>query len=293
MKAAGDALYCVYENDGSFGQRMLGCFTINSRNRSLSYNGDFGKMPDGYWQTYMPYPFMSPAGELTVAGMDDGRVYKPGHGLSLYPGQRYLIGTGSSTSYPLSMYVSDIFQLTVDDYIYVGRQPKGGIQAALRTDCATMEITEIKPLIADQRYPSWIVNTGEMIYNSREKICAYAYRLFPKIDFFDLDGNTINSVIFAIDSFDPSTIDMADTETLNPIHFIDLTQTASHIYALYCGTTIADAMSENAGSTIYRLDSDGKVAGTYSVGIFIRNFAAINDTTFIAWTGSQFLFIKI
>ena len=75
MKISGDTLLFVFECEDGYGQRLLRRAIINSTNNTINISPDMGKREDGYYTSYMPYPFISDNGAIRVIGQDDCEIF--------------------------------------------------------------------------------------------------------------------------------------------------------------------------------------------------------------------------
>jgi hypothetical protein len=66
MKMSGDTLLFVFECEDGYGQQLLRRAVIDNSNNTISISLDMGKREDGYYTSYMPYPFISDNGALRV-----------------------------------------------------------------------------------------------------------------------------------------------------------------------------------------------------------------------------------
>ncbi len=57
MKMSGDTLLFVFECEDGYGQQLLRRAVIDNSNNTIGISLDMGKREDGYYTSYMPYPF--------------------------------------------------------------------------------------------------------------------------------------------------------------------------------------------------------------------------------------------
>lgn len=281
MKISGDTLFMVYETEGGFCQRILRRATVDVSGHRLALGPEVGKQDDGYYASYMPYPFVGADGRMTVVGQDDGEVYniindsvlmRPK--LSLFDGD---------VPFPISRYAQDVYAASANQYIFVGREPKGGAQYAMRADMDSARIDTIRRLSASPTLPAWMPNAGELAYNPISKRLAFAYRLHPVVEIFGVDGAILKRVEVGDATFDPSTLDKADFEADNPQHFVDISATDGYIYALYWGRKFG----ETGSSTIYKIDWCGNIVKRYTIDETLSKIAVYDENILIAWDGKQ------
>ena len=292
MKIAGDTLLFAYESEDGYGQRLLRRAVIDKNNNTLVVSSDMGKREDGYFASYMPYPFIADDSTIRVVSQDDCEIYTIENDTAFVRSKQYLMTGNSTVPFPISQYVQDVFMAAPDNYFFIGREPKGGRQYAMKADLTTAKIDTIRQINISPELQSWMPNAGEMAYSNKYKRFAFAYKLHPIVEIFDLDGNTIKSVSIGEDTFDPKTLDEADFEVLNLLHTVDLTYTPDFIYALHWNCMYSDAA--NFAPTIYKIDWDGKIVGHYSnISYPLYKIAAINDTTLIGWNGKEFVLLAL
>ncbi|WP_300741912.1 hypothetical protein, partial [uncultured Duncaniella sp.] len=235
MKMSGDTLLFVFECEDGYGQRLLRRAIIDSANNTIKISPDMGKREDGYYASYMPYPFISDNGAIRVISQDDCEIYAVENDTSFVRTRQYLMDGNSTVPFPLSLYVQDVYMTNPDKYVFIGREPKGGRQYAMTADLTTSKIDTIRQINISPELQAWMPNAGEMVYSDKNKRLAFAYKLHPVIDIFDTDGKTIKSVKIGEDTFDPKTLEEADFEAMNSLHTVDLTYTSDYIYALHWG----------------------------------------------------------
>lgn len=289
MKISGDTLLFAYESNDGYGQRFLRRAVIDFVSNQLKSSPDVGKRDDGYYVSFMPYPVISDNGKIRVISQDDGEIYSIENDTSLVRTKHYLMDGNSTVPFPMSRYVKDIFMSDSDQYVFMGREPNGGRQFAMAADLTSSKIDTIRQINISPELQTWMPNTGEMAYSHKHRRLAFAYRLHPVIEIFRLDGSVLTSVEVAKPTFNPATLDEADFEDMNPLHFVDITTTDDYIYALYWGHTSRQHQAHDAKSTIYKVDWDGNIVARYPVNSVLKGIAAYNDNILIGWTGNNFV----
>lgn len=292
MKMLGDTLFFVYESEDGYGQRLLSRAIVDFENNILKVSPDMGKRDDGYFVSYMPYPFIADNGSISVISQDDGELYTLENDTSFVRTKKYLMNGNSTVPFPLSQYVQDVFMTDTDRYVFVGREPNGGRQFAMKADLTSSAVDTIRQINISPELRTWMPNAGEMVYSGKIKSLAFAYKLHPFIEIFDTDGNIIDFVRIGNDTFNPKTLDEADFDELNSLHTVDVTYTPDYIYALYWGFKYAD--SEKSKPTIIKLDWVGNIITRYSdlTGPLYR-IAAKDDSTFVGWNGKDFVLLRL
>lgn len=292
MKIAGDTLLFAYESEDGYGQRLLRRAVIDMNNNALVVSPDMGKRDDGYFASYMPYPFIANDSTIRVVSQDDCEIYNIENDTAFIRSKQYLMTGNSTVPFPISQYVQDVFMTAPDKYVFIGREPKGGRQYAMKADLTTEKIDTIRQINISPELQTWMHNAGEMAYSGNFNRLAFAYKLHPFIEIFDTDGKKIKSVKIGEDTFDPKTMEEADFDELNSLQTVDVTYTPDYIYALYWGFKYAD--SKQSQPTIIKLDWDDNVIARYSdLGGPIYRIAANDDSTLIGWNGKDFIILKL
>lgn len=143
MKMSGDTLLFVFECEDGYGQQLLRRAVIDNSNNTISISLDMGKREDGYYTSYMPYPFISDNGALRVVGQDDCEIFTVENDTAFVRTRHYLMDSNSTVPFPLSQYVQDVYMTGMDKYVFIGREPNGGRQYAMTADLATSKIDTI------------------------------------------------------------------------------------------------------------------------------------------------------
>lgn len=292
MKMSGDTLFFVYEGEDGYGQRLLRRAVVDTKSHTLRVSSDMGKRDDGYFVSYMPYPFIADGGSVCVISQDDCELYTLENDTTFIRTKHYLMSGDSKVPFPLSQFVQDVFMTGPDKYVFIGREPNGGRQYAMKADLATAKIDTICQINISPELQTWMPNTGEMAYSGKHHSIAFAYKLHPFIEIFDIYGNIINFERIGDDTFNPKTLYEADFDELNSLHTVDVTYTPDYIYALYWGFRYAD--SQQSKPTIIKLDWGGNIITCYSdiTGPLYR-IAAKNDSTLIGWNGKEFVLLTL
>ncbi len=292
MKISGDTLLFVFECEGGYGQRLLRRAIIDNSDNTIKISPDMGKREDGYYASYMPYPFISDNGAIHVVGQDDGEIFTVENDTAFVRTRQYLMDSNSTVPFPLSHYVQDVYMTNPDRYVFIGREPNGGRQYAMTADLATSKIDTVRQINISPELQTWMSNAGEMVYSGNHDRLAFAYRLHPVVEIFDTDGKTIKSVKVGEDVFDPNTLEEADLEAMNSLHTVDLTYTSDYIYALHWGYGYSDA--DKTAPAIYKIDWNGKVIDKYTNMRYpLYRIAAINDSSLIGWNGKELVLIQL
>lgn len=292
MKMSGDTLLFVYEREEGYGQRLLRRAVVDIKSNTLNVSPDMGKREDGYFVSYMPYPFIADDGSVCVISQDDCELYILENDTNFIRTKHYLLSGNSKAPFPLSQFVQDVFMTGSDRYVFIGREPNGGRQYAMEADLISCKIDTIRQINISSELQTWMPNAGEMVYSSKFNRLAFAYKLHPFIEIFDTDGDMINSVSIDDDTFNPKTLDKADFDELNSLHTVDVTYTPDYIYALYWGFRYAD--SQHSKPTIIKLGWDGNIITRYSdLACPLYRIAAKDDSTLIGWNGKEFVLLTL
>ena len=292
MKVFGDTLLFVFECEDGYGQRLLRRAIIDNSDNTIKISPDMGKREDGYYASYMPYPFISDNAAIRVISQDDCEIFAVENDTAFVRTRQYLMDGNSIVPFPLSQYVQDVYMTNPDRYVFVGREPNGGSQYAMTADLNTSKVDTVRQINISPELQTWMPNAGEMVYSGKHNRLAFAYKLHPVIEIFDTDGKIIKSVKIGEDTFDPKTLEEVDFEAMNSLHTADLTFTSDYIYALHWGYGYSDA-DKNA-PTIYKIDWNGNVIDRYSnIPYPLYRIAALDDNRLIGWNGKEFIVIQL
>lgn len=293
MKIDGDTLYFVYETRNGYGQRFLQSALIDKANNRLEIGSGIGKKENGYYESYMPYPFFDIEKGIHVASQDVCEIYDLSTGGRLTKTKKYLISSNSSVPLSLSQYVQDVFMISPESYVFIGREPKGGAQYAITENITTEKVDTIRKIAISPKLSSWMPNSGELACSVKYNRLAFGYSFYPIIEFFGMDGKLMKQVRVSKDTFNPKTLKEADFEDSNPWHFVDITQTENYIYALYWGYRYTDSQKPTVASTIYQINWEGDIVNRYVVNKSLRRIACSNDSLLVGWSGRQFIKISL
>lgn len=292
MKMSGDTLFFVYESEDGYGQRLLRRAVVYIKSHTLRLSPDMGKREDGYFVSYMPFPYIADNGSVCVISQDDCEIYTIENDTAFVRSKQYLMDGNSTVPFPLSQYVQDVFMTAPDKYVFIGREPNGGRQYAMTADLTTSKIDTICQINISPELQTWMPNTGEMVYSGKHNRLAFAYKLHPIIEIFDTNGKRIKSVRIGEDTFDPKTMEEADFEAMNSLHTVDLTYTSDYIYALHWCYGYSDA--DKYAPTVYKIDWNGKVIDRYfNIPYPLYRIAAKDDSTLIGWNGKEFVLLTL
>jgi len=291
MKVTGDTLWFVYETEGGFGQRFLRKAVMDRENNTLDVGPDIGRKPDGYFMAYMPYPVNGIDGKMQAVNQEDGEIFGCENDSVLTRTKNYILSGNSSVPFPLSQYVQDISSVSDDNYVFIGREPNGGEQYAMKANISTAEIDSIQKIQISPELTSWMPNAGELAYLSTNNRLAFAYRLYPIIDIFGIDGSQIKRVQIGNNTFNPATLEEADFEELNTLHFVDIATTPDYIYALHWNCKYADAVT--TAPTIYKFDWNGNIVDKIiNAPTPLYKIVIDKGKDIIGWDGRNFILIK-
>ncbi len=291
MKMSGDTLMFVYESEEGYGQQILRRAIVDRENHRLVIGHEMGKQTDGYYVSYMPYPFIDHNGTFRAVGRDDCELYHIEKDTILVRSKEYLMDGNRSAPFTLSRYVKDVFMTDKDKYVFIGREPKGGRQFVLAADLQSAQIDSIRQISISPDLQTWMPNAGEMAYSGKHKRIAFAYRLHPVIEIFGLDGSIIKTIEFGAPTFEPTSLEEADFEDLNPLHFVDITTGDGYIYALHRGHHYSERNAPGVNSSIYKIDWNGNIVNQYPVTADFQSIVVYNDNILIAWNGKEFVMI--
>ena len=290
MKAVADTLWFVYETEDGFGQRFLRKAVIDQDKTTLDVGPVLGKKSDGYYMAYMPYPVHGLDGNMQVVNQEDGEIFVYENESLLTRSKKFILSNSSTLPFPLSQYVQDVSMVAPDKFVFIGREPNGGTQYALKANITTAQVDTIRRIQLSPELTSWMSNAGELAYSRLHDRLVFAYRLHPMIEIFGMDGKPVKQVRICEDTFNPATLDEADFEELNPLHIVDITTTPNFIYALHWNFKYADA--EDTAPTIFKIDWEGKIVDRlFNVPMPLYKIAVSDDNYIIGWSGQDFVYL--
>ena len=290
MKAVADTLWFVYETEDCFGQRFLRKAVIDQDKNTLDVGPVLGKKSDGYYMAYMPYPVHGLDGNMQVVNQEDGEIFVYENESLLTRSKKFILSNSSTLPFPLSQYVQDVSMVAPDKFVFIGREPNGGTQYALKANITTAQVDTIRRIQLSPELTSWMSNAGELAYSRLHDRLVFAYRLHPMIEIFGMDGKPVKQVRICEDTFNPATLDEADFEELNPLHIVDITTTPNFIYALHWNFKYADA--EDTAPTIFKIDWEGKIVDRlFNVPMPLYKIAVSDDNYIIGWSGQDFVYL--
>lgn len=292
MKASGDTLFFVHDSEESQGLLFLRRAFIDLADNHLDISPEIGKKDDGYYMSYMPYPFIGADSRFHVISQDDREIYDITDDTALVRTKRYLMNGETEVPIPLSGYIQNIFMTAPERYVFMGREPNGGRQYAMRADLKSSRIDTICQIAISADLQTWMPNVGEMVFSPKRDRLAFAYRLHPIVEVFSMDGTSLKSIRLGQDTFDRSTLNEADFEDLNPLHTVDLTNTSDYIYALYWSYRYDERATRFP--SIIKFDMEGNIIERYSdIPSPLCRIAAISNSRLIGWTGNRFILITL
>ena len=292
MKVSGDTLFFVHDSEESLGQLFLRRAVIYLADNHLDISPEIGKKDDGYYMSYMPYPFIGADSRVHVISQDDREIYDITDDTALVRTKRYLMNGETEVPIPLSGYIQNIFMTAPERYVFMGREPNGGRQYAMRADLKSSRIDTICQIAISADLQTWMPNVGEMVFSPKRDRLAFAYRLHPIVEVFSMDGTSLKSIRLGQDTFDRSTLNEADFEDLNPLHTVDLTNTSDYIYALYWSYRYDERATRFP--SIIKFDMEGNIIERYSdIPSPLCRIAAISNSRLIGWTGNRFILIPL
>lgn len=292
MKVSGDTLFFVHDSEESQGLLFLRRAFIDLADNHLDISPEIGKKDDGYYMSYMPYPFIGTDAGVHVISQDDGEIYDITDDTALVRTKRYLMNGKTEAPFLLSGYVQNVFMTAPERYVFIGREPNGGRQYAMRDDLESSRIDTIRQIAISADLQTWMPNVGEMVFAPKRDRLVFAYRLHPIVEIFSMDGTSLKYIRLGQDTFDRSTLNEADFEDLNPLHTVDLSYTSDYIYALYWSYRYDERATRFP--SIIKFDMEGNIIERYSdIPSPLCRIAAISDSRLIGWTGNRFILITL
>ena len=287
IRVRNDQVYLTYESKGEYGQRHIKQYVYDNKFQSLSYDKELFKKDDGCYQLFVPSLFEDDKGDLYSFDRDMPSVYSVSADGMAVPTRNSLITTKAKTPYTLVQEVRQAFSKSQDEFLFIGREPFGGEQALLlsRNYTDSIIVDEICKITYDKESPSWMINFGKATYNQQKQVLAFAYQLYPTIQFFKLEEGQIFKSSLPQSQYLELQTEGADIWEQNCVQYKDITSNENHIYALYWGETFETVYRErknNAGtSQIMQYDWDGNLLSIYKVDKCLETVGVSSDDGYI------------
>lgn len=287
IRVRNNQVYLTYESKGEYGQRHIKQYVYDNKFQSLSYDKELFKKDDGCYQLFVPSLFEDDKGDLYSFDRDMPSVYSVSADGMAVPTRNNLITTKAKTPYTLVQEVRQAFSKSQDEFLFIGREPFGGEQALLlsRNYTDSIIVDEICKITYDKESPSWMINFGKATYNQQKQVLAFAYQLYPTIQFFKLKEGQIFKSSLPQSQYLELQTEGADIWEQNCVQYKDITSNENHIYALYWGESFETAYRErknNAGtSQIMQYDWDGNLLSIYKVDKCLENIGVSSDNDYI------------
>lgn len=293
-------VYLTYEVKGEFGQRHVKCFSYNTPNKKMNFIRELFKKDNGYSQLFVPVLFEGDKNSLFVTERDNPVVNTVStDGLAVRTDD-YIISTTAQVPYPILLEARQAFYKASGEYLFIGREPQGGSQALFysRNLEDTTKITEISKISFRNEATSWMINFGKMVYDQHRQVAAYAYQLYPVMQFFDLKNSRILKSVQNQLQNPEITMEGADVWEQNNVQYKDITSNNHHIYTLFWGKTFDTAHQERekgvGTSEIIQYDWNGRIQAIYKVGICLEAIGVSgNDDYIICYDGEKVYHLDI
>lgn len=301
IRVRNDQVYLTYESKGEYGQRHIKQYVYDNKFQSLSYDKELFKKDDGCYQLFVPSLFEDDKGDLYSFDRDMPSVYSVSADGMAVPTRNSLINTKAKTPYTLVQEVRQAFSKSQDEFLFIGREPFGGEQALLlsRNYTDSIIVDEICKITYDKEFPSWMINFGKATYNSHKQIVAYAFQLYPVIQFINVNNAKEESFVKLEDvEYFNIKIEGADIWEQNPVQFKDITSNEKYIYALFWGKTFTavnnDRQLDKGMSKIIKYDWEGNVIATYTINRYLENIGVSNENScIIGYDGKNMCLVEL
>lgn len=293
-------IYLTYETRGGWGQQFVSRYGIDPDKMAMVFEKEYFKKDNGYYQVFAPLLFTDAEGSLYVSGRDEPSVYHVNSNGCAQSNGDHVITYGASTPHEMVMESRQVFHKAPHEYLFIGRQPKDGVQGLYlsHNETGCVDITEVAGIVYDQSHPSWTVNFGRMTYNHSSGVGAFAFQMFPAVQYIDVSNGTIfNAVIPETEPVQVVT-EGADIWEQNPVQFKDITSNSRYVYALYWGTSFAEAQARNTSgsgeSRIIRFDWDGNITAVYTIDRYVSSIGVSEDDSYlVCHDGKDFYYMAV
>ena len=287
IRVRNNLVYLTYESKGEYGQRHIKQYTYNEETGTLNYNKEFFKKDNGYYQLFAPSLFEDDKGTLYAYDRDVPSVsIVDADGMANSTG-KHLISSSAKTPYALVQEARQAFYKSPNEYLIIGREPFGGTQALFSSHnySDSIVINEVCKIIYNEDKPSWMINFGKAAYNNINQIVAFAYQLFPVVQFIDLRNNNVFTSVLPNVSISDIVTEGADIWEQNPVQFKDITSNDRFFYALYLGNNFSETHNERQSgkeiSKIVKYDCNGQIIATYTIDRCLESIGVSDDDSYI------------
>ena len=212
---------------------------------------------------------------------------------------KHLITTSSKVPYAIVQEARQAFYKSPDAYYFIGREPKDGKQALFlsRNSEDSIRIEEVHRFVLDNTHSSWMVSFGKAACQPKRQIIAYAYHLFPAMQFIDLNSRKCRTL--CLEKTNPTALktDVADIWEQNTVYYHDITSSDKFIYVLYWGKTNEDMHHNKSNGTatslIIKYNWNGDMVATYTFnGCLYRIGVSSEDAHLIGYDGTSLCVIQ-
>lgn len=237
---------------------------------------------------------------MKIVDYTGGKIFslKPDGSGKLY--NDYLIASRRVTvPFPINYYSNCVYTLGARRYLFLGRRPDGPYEVlTARRFKDSLEIKEVRPVIADKSHADWTLNQGTLLFNPRLNRACYAFWLFPEMQFFDIGRPATATCVFRSKEQCPKLRIGADVWDINPNYFYRAVATDSCVYALYQGRKSNEAMrlarQGSFASIVVRMDWDGNVLGAYQLDGYAQCIAVSDDDSImVTFSGHEFKLYRL
>lgn len=300
IRVRNNLVYLTYESKGEYGQRHIKLYTYNEETGTLNYDKEFFKKDNGYYQLFAPSLFEDNDGVMYVYDRDVPLIsIVDADGMANSTG-KHLITTSAKAPYTLVQEARQAFYKSSDEYLFIGREPYGGTQALFlsHNNTDSISINEVCKIAYDKDRPSWMINFGKAAYNHENQIVAFAYQLYPVVQFVDLKNNDAFISVLPNISTDGMVTEGADIWEQNPVQFKDITSNERFFYALYWGKDFSEAHNEQqsgkGASKIFKYNCNGQIIATYTIDRCLESIGVSDDDSYIlGYDNKEFCLIRL
>lgn len=299
IKIVRNQVYLTYETGGEYGQCHVIRYNYNEQAETLHFEKELFKKENGYYQMFIPSLFQDNQDSLYVFDKTIPSVCSvTPEGLAM-PIGKHLITTSSKVPYAIVQEARQAFYKSPDAYYFIGREPKDGKQALFlsRNSEDSIRIEEVHRFVLDNTHSSWMVSFGKAACQPKRQIIAYAYHLFPAMQFIDLNSRKCRTL--CLEKTNPTVLktDVADIWEQNTVYYHDITSSNKFIYALYWGKTNEDMHHNKSNGTatslIIKYNWNGDMVATYTFnGCLYRIGVSSEDAHLIGYDGTSLCVIQ-
>lgn len=293
--------FCItYEAPKRWGSQLMRTYFMDEGTMSLRFEHEYFRNPATSNGIDYPILFQDSIGDAFVMDCTYPLVYKLDlNKHTMQNTHKFVFSAKSKVPYAMALNVPFACSKSENEYYFVGRQPKMGIQAVYNSvsDSAATYVKEVAPLVYTKKYPAWTTNFGKQTFNKHTNVLAHGFYLYPAIQYINLKTGQSNIIKIAEPNWKRLKPIVADVWSENLMQIKDIASSESYVYALWWNKTqqsMAALRKQNkANCKLVVLDWNGKIKKTYTIKRYLTNVVTLEDGKLIGSDGKSFWLITL